>query len=160
MDPETHPILLALQSSNQRIVFAESCTGGMISAELTTIPGISQWLCGSAVTYRPETKMNWLQISPEMIDEFSTESAEVTRAMCRSVLEMTEEATLAAAITGHLGPGAPSELDGVVYVSITKRIKGDLIDVLSVRRVLKETNRTSRQREATQLVIKMLTSVI
>ena len=51
-----------LADRQMRIVLAESCTGGMISAELAKVPGVSQWLCGSAVTYRSPTKVEWLNV--------------------------------------------------------------------------------------------------
>ena len=44
------------------LVLAESCTGGLAAAALATIPGISRWFCGSAVTYRDQTKIDWLAV--------------------------------------------------------------------------------------------------
>ena len=43
-----------------RVAFAESCTAGLVAASLARTPGISQWLCGSAVVYRDATKAAWL----------------------------------------------------------------------------------------------------
>ena len=51
------------QETNRKIVFAESCTGGLVSGALTKIPGISQCHCGGVVVYRNETKQAYLGIS-------------------------------------------------------------------------------------------------
>ena len=110
-----------LSTSQQKIVFAESCTAGMAAALLGGCPGISAWLCGSAVTYREETKTRWLNIDSLLLKQFSAESAETTRQMAEAVLQKTPEANVAAAITGHLGPQAPPEIDGRIFMAIAIR---------------------------------------
>jgi PncC family amidohydrolase len=108
---------------NERIVLAESCTAGLVAQLLSRIPGASRWLCGSAVVYRNETKSAWLGIDPRMLadPEIGPVSVTTARAMCRGVLERTPEATLAASVTGHLGPQAPPELDGRVCIACASR---------------------------------------
>ena len=54
-----------LKAQNIRVVFAESCTAGLIAATLARVPGISNHLCGSAVVYRNETKTAWLSVSAD-----------------------------------------------------------------------------------------------
>ncbi len=98
-----------LSDTGQRIVLAESCTAGMVSAALGMIPGISNHLCGSSVTYREETKMRWLGISADLLQAKSAVSREVTEAMAVAVLQRTPEAHCSAAITGHLGPNCASK---------------------------------------------------
>lgn len=151
-------ILTALTEGSHRLVLAESCTGGMVCAILSQIPGISQRLCGSSVTYRAETKNSWLEIPETLIEQYTPESPEVTQAMCRAVLQKTPEATLAAAITGHLGPDAPAEKDGVVYISVARRVDNQILQVTCLRRRLTKADRVARQIEASQLVIKQLLS--
>ena len=153
-----HDILAALETSNHKLVLAESCTGGLAVATLAQIPGISKFLCGSAVTYRPEAKKDWLGIPATLIEQYTAESAEVTQAMCRGVLQQTPEATIGGAITGHLGPNAATDKDGVIYISIAKRVGDEIVQVTCVRRVLKEEERVSRQIEASQILIKLLQS--
>jgi nicotinamide-nucleotide amidase len=105
-----------LRRKNVRIVFAESCTAGLVSAALATVPGISAWLCGSAVTYQDETKAGWLGVAPDELEEFTAVSAEVATSMARGVLKMTPKADLAVSVTGHLGPGSPPDSDGVIFI--------------------------------------------
>lgn len=106
-----------LERSRTPIVFAESCTGGLVAASLAGVPGISRWLCGSAVTYQERTKTAWLGVPPQQLAEHSAVSPEVTEAMAVGALRRTPQAELSVAVTGHLGPGAPPQLDAVVYVT-------------------------------------------
>lgn len=154
----THPIIGLLDKGDHKLVLAESCTGGMICASLAQIPGISSRLCGSAVTYRSETKSQWLSIPVSLIEQYTAESAEVTQAMAREVLAKTPEATISAAITGHFGPDAPQEMDGVVFIAVSRRVADKIVQVTCIRRELVQTDRLSRQLEASQLVIKQIQS--
>jgi PncC family amidohydrolase len=133
-----------------RLVFAESCTAGLASATLSEAPGISQWHCGSAVTYRETTKSAWLGVSPEDIAKYNVVSAEVAQQMAAGVLKITPEADFAASITGHLGPDAPPQLDGIVFIGIALRKRGH---VAAKRCQLTTTQRHQRQCEAAQLVL-------
>ena len=125
-----------LRDRGDRLVLAESCTAGLVAAELGQVPGISEFLCGSMVVYRTPTKTAWLGISSELLHDpvIGPVSAEVTIALARAVLEKTPEATVAAAITGHLGPGAPAGLDGQVHCAMVRRgIQGSSSDSLSMK---------------------------
>ena len=114
--------LAELLGRQQRtIVFAESCTGGLISATLAEIPGISRWLCGSAVVYQEATKTAWLNVPSSILKEFGPVSAETAEAMALGVLRTTPQAAVAAAVTGHLGPQAPAEQDGLLYAAVAVR---------------------------------------
>jgi len=112
-----------LESLNCRIVFAESCTAGLVSATLSRIPGISAWHCGSAVTYRNDSKHQWLGIPIEWLEPPGPGpvSEPVARAMALGVLEMTPEAHLSVSVTGHLGPHAPADQDGLVWIAVARR---------------------------------------
>ena len=107
-----------LRQSGDQLVFAESCTAGLASATLAEVPGISQHLCGSAVVYQVPTKVAWLKIAPDIIDSEGYASEAVARAMSAGVLNLTSHATLAAAITGDLGPDAPAETDGTAWIAV------------------------------------------
>ncbi len=110
-----------LRSKQQRIVFAESCTAGLIAATLGRIPGVSEVLAGSAVVYQLETKTAWLNISAAMLERCGAVSREVSEQMSRGVLATTPHATIAASVTGHLGPDAPAELDGTAWSTVAYR---------------------------------------
>lgn len=112
-----------LKIVQQKVVFAESCTGGLTSAILSRVPGISAFHCGGVVTYRNETKTAYLGISAAMLADPGPVSEQVAEQMAVAVLERTAEASWSASVTGHLGPQAPATLDGKVFVGIAARMK-------------------------------------
>jgi PncC family amidohydrolase len=110
-----------LKKENLKIVFAESCTGGLISAALTRIPGISNYHCGSAVVYQLETKSEWLGVSPKLLKHPGPVSEKVARAMAEGVLAKTPHADVSASVTGYLGPDSPSGQDGLLFCAVAWR---------------------------------------
>lgn len=146
----------ALARCELRVVFAESCTAGLVSATLARVPGISRWHCGSAVTYREPTKHQWLGVSQQALARFSAVSEPVARQMAQGVLQKTPEADFAAAVTGHLGPGAPAELDGIIYIAIARRQQRRVITLRVWCEKLQERTRCRRQPEAATLVLRRL----
>lgn len=150
-----------LQRADLKIVFAESCTAGLLSASLSVIPGISSYLCGSFVTYRNESKAEWLGVNrDDLVDEkIGPVSETVALQMAASSLERTSEAEIAVSVTGHLGPEAPELLDGIVYTAIAVR-SGEPMQV--VRIILEATApdpirlRRVRQLETATRVIRVV----
>jgi len=138
--------LLAMQQA--KLVLAESCTAGLIAANLGGVPGVSQYLCGSAVVYRERTKIDWLDVKPAVIEHFSAVSEAASCAIATGVLAKTEEANVALGITGHLGPGSPGELDGQIFVACCQRIDGSIADSDFAQYKLNATSRVERQTEA------------
>lgn len=120
---EARRVVTELSRRGLRLVLAESCTGGLIAATLSQFPGVSEYLCGSAVVYRTATKTAWLGVSSELLTDPARGpvSGDAAAAIARAALARTPEAALALGITGHLGPNAPAELDGVVFVAIVRR---------------------------------------
>jgi nicotinamide-nucleotide amidase len=145
-----------LCDTDTKIVFAESCTGGLVAATLASIPGISRFLCGSAVTYRGATKVAWLNVNAADVERDSAVNAEVASQMAESVLNNTPESTLAVSITGHLGPDAPPHLDGVVYIGLASHSRTTCVS----RHQLTTSMRSDRQKESVILVIQSSTTWI
>jgi len=141
-----------LQSQGLRIVFAESCTGGLVSATMATIPGVSKYLCGSAVTYMDELKVQWLGVQQESIDLNTSVSEKVVYEMATGILKRTEQADIAAAITGHLGPNAPEGLDGMAFIAISRRFNQEM-RTQTFKIQLEQASRIDRQREAAEQVL-------
>ena len=121
LTPLVQEVAALLNRSRQRVVFAESCTAGLVAASLARVPGISEYLCGSAVVYRLETKSKWLDIPAALLNDPGPVSEVVASRMAERVLALTPEADFAVSVTGHLGPNAPSDLDGVVYIGVARR---------------------------------------
>lgn len=147
-----------LESGREKVVFAESCTAGLVAAELATVPGISQYLCGSMVTYREPSKTAWLGVDPQQLQQFSAVSQQVTDAMAAGVLQLTKEASWSAAVTGHLGPGAPADLDGRIFITVACRgsrdSTGGIVQQSALQ--LRSSSRRDRQAEAAAVVLETL----
>jgi len=120
-DQHAADLAAILSERGQRIVFAESCTAGLVSASLARIAGVSQVLVGSAVVYDPAVKCGWLGVDPNLIESAGVVSQQVSEQMAIGVLQKTPLATIAASITGHLGPNAPEQLDGTAWSTVATR---------------------------------------
>lgn len=162
-------VLGLLQRLNLRLVCAESCTAGLVAATLGGIPGASNFLCGSAVVYRNQTKIEWLGVSPAVLEDPNQgDVCEGTAIqMARGALIATSEATVAASITGHLGPGSPAGLDGVAYLGWARRSVSSPAEIRghAQRLELREpppaspaevARRVARQMEATLAVLQLI----
>lgn len=112
-----------LATREEKVVFAESCTGGLLSGALAKIPGVSANLCGSAVTYRVSIKEGWLRVKRSTIKAHTTESRQVADEMVLGVLKNCPEADWAVSVVGHMGPDAPIDKDGEIFASFARRTK-------------------------------------
>jgi nicotinamide-nucleotide amidase len=150
-----HRVARLLQAADLKVVFAESCTGGLVSGALTKIPGISNHHCGGMVVYRNETKTAYLGIPGATLKTLGPVSAKVSELMARRVLELTPEADIAVSVTGHLGPHAPAALDGRVYVAIANRKGAPRAKTTSLQ-CRREDSRAKRQRWVVARVLQWL----
>jgi nicotinamide-nucleotide amidase len=144
-----------LKGSGRKVVFAESCTGGLVSAALTKIPGISNWHCGGVVVYRNATKAAWLDIPAPVLENPGPVSREVVELMARGVLDKTPEADLAAAVTGHLGPNAPPKLNGVVFIAVVWRGRSAGVTIKRLR-CRRGDSRIMRQRWVAEQMLELV----
>jgi len=98
---------------------AESCTGGMIAAKLTEVPGSSGYFLGGVVSYSNEVKNKVLGVPAEILESYTAVSKEVASAMAQGVRKLTG-ADLGLATTGIAGPGGgtPDQPRGLVHICI------------------------------------------
>jgi nicotinamide-nucleotide amidase len=96
---------------------AESCTGGLVAARLTSVPGSSDVVLGGIVAYADEVKRTELDVPAELIEQHGAVSAEVAAAMARGARARLG-ADVAVAVTGIAGPGGgtPEKPVGLVYL--------------------------------------------
>ena len=99
------------------IATAESCTGGLVAARLTSVPGSSDVVLGGVVAYADEVKRTELDVPAELIERHGSVSAEVAAAMARGARARLG-ADVAVAVTGIAGPGGgtPEKPVGLVYL--------------------------------------------
>ncbi len=102
MSPDA--VLKAARAKGMRIATAESCTGGMIVAALTDIPGASAVVDRGFVTYSNAAKIEMLGVRSETLDAHGAVSEEIAAEMAEGALNRSE-AGLAVAVTGIAGPG-------------------------------------------------------
>jgi nicotinamide-nucleotide amidase len=141
-----------------KIATAESCTGGLIAASLTDIPGSSDVFERGFVTYSNESKTELLGIPASLIAEHGAVSEQVARAMSAGALAHSP-ADVAIAVTGIAGPGGGTAEKpvGLVYVAAAQRGGGQ-----SVQRHLfdgdRESVRLSTVRAALALALSLVAS--
>lgn len=113
-----------LKEKNYKIGFAESCTGGLISGRLSRIPGASQVLDRSIITYSNKSKIQELGVNPLTIDKFGVVSEETAIEMAKGLLNR-EDIDIALSITGLAGPegGTDEKPIGLVFMCIANRNK-------------------------------------
>jgi nicotinamide-nucleotide amidase len=105
-----------------RLATAESCTGGLVAALLTGIPGSSDVFDRGFVTYSNASKAVMLGVSPATLESRGAVSRETAEAMARGALAQSE-ADLAVSITGIAGPGGgtPGKPVGLVHFAAAAR---------------------------------------
>jgi nicotinamide-nucleotide amidase len=108
-----------LLEKNISLATAESCSGGLIAAQLTQYPGISKVFGTGLVTYSNEAKMNLLGVKKETLDIYGAVSAETATEMCENVQKLSQ-ARLAISVTGIAGPdgGSDQKPVGLVYIGV------------------------------------------
>ena len=117
----TEDLISAAREVGVQIAVAESCTGGLLSAELTRVPGSSDVFDRGYVTYSNPAKVDLLGVEERMLAEHGAVSEQVARQMARGALERSA-AGIAVAITGIAGPGGSEQKpEGRVCFGIADR---------------------------------------
>lgn len=155
--PVSQEVVRLLLQRKERLVLAESCTAGFVCAQLGQIPGVSECLCGSFVTYRPESKRHWLGVRSETIEQYTTESIEVAEEMAYGAIMECEEAHWSLAVVGHFGPNSPVEKDGEIHVCIARYVPNEGVQIHQrISHVLQDITRVRRQQNATEFILSHL----
>ena len=116
-------VVEANRARGLRIVAAESCTGGLVAAALTEIPGSSDVVEAGFVTYADEAKMDLLGVSLDVLETFGSVSVATAWSMAQGALAKTRADT-AVAITGIAGPGGGSASKPVGTVVFARARRG------------------------------------
>ncbi len=159
-DNDTLPSILIkeLTKRSQTVVFAESCTGGLLSSSLTSISGSSQVFQGSIVSYSNALKNSLLNISEEKLTKYGAVSEEVCEAMAINVKEKLG-ADWAIAISGIAGPngGSQDKPVGLVYISIS----GPNNQITNIKKLFNSTrNRIEIQRLSVNVCLNSLRLIL
>ena len=151
-DDDMAAIVLALcRRHRATIAVAESCTGGLLGARLTSIAGSSDVVLGGVIAYENAVKRDLLGVSATSLDAHGAVSEAVAREMAAGVRERTG-ATIGIAITGVAGPGGgtPEKPVGTVWVAL------DIEGAVETRLLRLIGDRAEIRHRATQSVLDML----
>jgi nicotinamide-nucleotide amidase len=110
-------VLALCRARGLTLAAAESCTGGLVSARLTSVPGASDVFAGGVVAYSDDLKREQLGVPEDVLREHGAVSAETAAAMSRGARERLG-AAVAVSVTGVAGPGggSPEKPVGRVYI--------------------------------------------
>lgn len=120
-----------LMKSSKTLSFAESCTGGMLSDTLVSIPGASNVFKGSLVTYSNESKVRLLDVKKETIEKFGAVSEETVKEMAYG-LKKIMESDICVSVSGIAGPSLGSEQKPVGTVWYGFLINEDFVALKNV----------------------------
>lgn len=146
-----------LKKNKLRIATAESCTGGLVSQRITSVPGASDVFDYGAVTYACSAKRRALGVKSSSLKKYTAVSSVVAAEMAFGV-QKEAKASLGLAVTGYAGPGGDDEAGkpaGTVYVAVCKE------HTVWVRRMTVARPERSRVRRlASQMALDMARRVV
>lgn len=149
-------VVEANRAAGRKIAVAESCTGGLVAAALTEIPGSSDVFVAGFVTYANEAKVALLGVSQDVLETFGAVSIAVAWTMAQSALQRGE-ADVAVAITGIAGPagGTPNKPVGTVVFARARR-GADPDDIVADRKDFGDLGRGGVRLQAALCALELL----
>jgi PncC family amidohydrolase len=131
--PDASALGRALTGAGLSIAVAESCTGGLLGAALTSVAGSSAYVRGGVIAYADDVKSEQLGVGRHLLATHGAVSAEVAEAMAAGV-RLRFEADLGVGITGVAGPASSEHKPaGLVFVAV--------VDARNVRVVRLDSDR-------------------
>jgi nicotinamide-nucleotide amidase len=148
-------VVEANSAIGRKVTVAESCTGGLVAAALTEVPGSSSVLDRGFVTYSNESKMECLDVSLEIIETFGAVSIACAWAMAKGALERSN-ADIAVAISGVAGPAGGTDLKPVGTVVFARVVRGEEGEPEGELKRFEPASRAEIRREATICALELL----
>lgn len=145
-----------LTKKKLKISFAESCTGGMLASEMTSISGASKVFGLGLVTYSNQAKINILKIKKNIIKKYGAVSPECCEAMVKNLAKISK-AQINVSITGVAGPngGTKTKPVGLVYIGVKKNNK-----TLITKNIFKLKSRRAIQSATVKRTLEIIGSLI
>ena len=145
-----------LTKKKLKISFAESCTGGMLASELTSISGASKVFSLGLVTYSNQTKINVLKVNKNIIQKYGAVSHECCKAMVVNLSKISK-ANINVSITGIAGPngGSKQKPVGLVYIGVKKGSK-----LIINKNLFKSKNRKTIQKASVNKALKIISNLV
>jgi len=145
-----------LTQKRLKIAFAESCTGGMLASEITSVSGASKILGLGLVTYSNQAKIEILKVNKKIIKKYGAVSPECCEAMVKNLARISR-AQINVSVTGIAGPngGSKTKPVGLVYIGIKKNNK-----LLITKNIFKQKNRKNIQKATLKRTLGIIKSLI
>ena len=141
-------------AAGRKVAVAESCTGGLVAAVITEIPGSSKVLDRGFVTYSNEAKHDTLGVADDILDAFGAVSVACVYAMAQGALQRSN-ADVAVAISGIAGPDGGSPGKPVGTVVFARAVRGsDKPDAES--KLFEDQDRAGVRLQATLCALELL----
>lgn len=143
---------------NLKIFTAESCTGGMLAACITSVSGSSKIFDYGVVTYADQAKAMLLGVPPEMLKTYGAVSAEVAEAMLSKFVIIPN--ALGISITGVAGPGGGSITKpvGLVYIGVSSNLN-DVRNIV-VHKLFFKGSREEIRKQSCWVALDIIASII
>lgn len=142
-----------LKIHRQKLVTAESCTSGLLAAEITSLSGSSDWFDRGFVTYSNLSKQEMLSVNAQTLEKFGAVSEQTAIEMAEGSLQKSN-ATISLSVTGIAGPkgGTPEKPVGTVWFGWASL---DLFDTFALMQHF-HGDRTHIRQQATQFALDTL----
>lgn len=129
MSADAQKLLRLLKKKGKKVCFAESCTGGMLAESLTAVPGASEVLDVSFITYSNDAKCRFLGVNKTTIDGYGAVSSQCVEEMALGAL-LRSKADIVLSISGIAGPdgGSDEKPVGTVYFGLAEKKKETIHD--------------------------------
>ena len=142
-----------LRKKKIKIAVAESCSGGLISYNLTKLPGSSKYFIMGVICYSNASKIKFLKVKKETLLKYGAVSVETCKQMCKNLLKISKS-NIAISITGIAGPdgGSIQKPIGLVYIGIASKRKIEIKKFLYSEKL----SRINIQQETLKSTIKLI----
>lgn len=153
---EAAEVLAANRAAGRTVTLAESCTGGLVAATLTSVSGSSDVFGAGFVTYSNAAKSRMLGVEADIFARHGAVSSECAAAMALGALA-NSDADVAVSITGIAGPGGGSADKPVGLVVFARALRGSPVPVHFVQRVFFQSrDRTAIRHAALMFALRLL----
>ena len=138
------------------ISVAESCTGGLLSSYLTSLPRASNYFQNGLITYSNKSKIKLLKVNKKIIEKYGAVSQQCCEKMVQNLSRITNS-KINISITGIAGPGGGSKLKpvGLVYIGLKKSKK-----VIISKNIFKQKKRKLIQIATVKKTLELINSII
>ena len=145
-----------LTEKKLKIAFAESCTGGMLASEITSVSGASKVFGIGLVTYSNQAKIAVLKVNKSIIQKYGAVSPQCCEAMVKNLSKISK-AQINVSITGIAGPngGTKKKPVGLVYIGVKKNNR-----IFITKNLFKEKSRKAIQKSTIRRTFKIIKSLV